>query len=132
MVYKINKLTWLNRLMDDFDGETVTVKLMKGAVPTLNEVYSMTPTTRDTDLLASLPVILDGAGVSKSENSFTPTGSGDITWMKIIFGNYVITTDRIGLLNSTHNMAWVSNKTLVNGTIEYLYLLYIKMQEVSA
>jgi hypothetical protein len=132
MVFKINKINWLNRVKDDFDGETVTVKLMKGNVPTLSEVYDMTPTTRDTDMLASFNVVLDGAGVSKNEVTYTPSASGDVTWMKIIFGNYVITTDRVGLINDASSMIWLPSKTLVSGTAQTMYLLYIKINEVTA
>jgi hypothetical protein len=105
---------------------------MKGNVPTLSEVYDMTPTTRDADMLASFNVVLDGSGVSKNEVTYTPSASGDVTWMKIIFGNYVITTDRVGLINDANSMIWLPSKTLVSGTAQTMYLLYIKINEVTA
>lgn len=133
MVYRINKINWLSRITDDFDGETVTIKLMKGTVPTMSEVYDMTPTGRDsTDLLANFNVVLDGTGVSTNEVSFTPSATGNVTWMKIIFGNYVITTDKVGLINDPSSLIWITSKSLTASVAQTMYLLYIKISEVTA
>ena len=131
MNYRINKLDWLNRVKDDFDGETLTIKLMKGTVPTIDEVYNMAPTTRATDELATISVILDGTGVSKNESMFTPTATGSATWMKIISGAFVIATDRVGLINSDNSMIWLTKKDLVLGAPETMYLFKINMAEVT-
>jgi hypothetical protein len=131
MVYKIDKLRWLNRITDDFDGENITVKLMKGTVPTIAEGQEFTPTSRDTDLLASFTVQLDGAGKEVSTVGFTPTATGDVTWAKIIFGSYVITTDQIGLIRDTNKVIWLSTKSLTTGTQSFLQAIYISMTGVA-
>ena len=130
MVYKIDKLRWLNRVTDDFDGENITVKLMSGTVPTIVEGYDFVPTSRDSEMLASFSVSLDGAGKEISTVAFVPTTAGSVTWAKIIFGNYVITTDKIGLITDTNKVMWLSTKSLTAGTTAYLQAIYLSMTGV--
>lgn len=131
MVYKVQEINWFNRIKDDFDNDTVIVKLMSGTVPTVEETYDMVSTSRDEEKLAEFNITLDGAGVSKAETVFTPTATGDITWFKIVKGDYVIATDLFGGINESDKMMWLSNSSLTLDVEEIMYILYIKFVEVS-
>ena len=130
MEVKYDNSIWITRLQALFSSRVITIKIMKGDLPSEADGKLMTPTFRDTDLLASFTISTDVNGVGSvpvTLTEFTPTGTGTATWFKIISGTNVACTDLIGTVGSTNKMLIIEKLNLTANEVTFLMAFKIKL-----